>query len=43
MSSFGRVFKVTTFGESHSPSVGCIVEGLPGNFKVDLVNNYINK
>mmetsp|Transcript_8412 Transcript_8412/g.20938 ORF Transcript_8412/g.20938 Transcript_8412/m.20938 type:complete len:430 (-) Transcript_8412:150-1439(-) len=29
MSSFGTLFKVTTFGESHCPGVGCIVEGVP--------------
>ncbi|CCK71857.1 bifunctional chorismate synthase/riboflavin reductase [NAD(P)H] ARO2 KNAG_0I00660 [Huiozyma naganishii CBS 8797] len=29
MSTFGTLFKVTTFGESHCQSVGCIVEGVP--------------
>ncbi|KAF8418589.1 chorismate synthase [Tirmania nivea] len=29
MSSFGTLFKVTTYGESHCLSVGCIVEGCP--------------
>lgn len=29
MSSFGTLFKVTTYGESHCKSVGCIVEGVP--------------
>lgn len=29
MSTFGRVFKVTTYGESHCKSVGCIVDGVP--------------
>lgn len=29
MSSFGRAFRVTTYGESHCPSVGCIVDGVP--------------
>lgn len=29
MSSFGRVFRVTTYGESHCRSVGCIVDGVP--------------
>ena len=29
--SFGRIFTVTTFGESHGPALGCIVDGcLPG-------------
>lgn len=29
MSSFGTVFRVTTYGESHCKSVGCIVDGCP--------------
>ncbi|KAL6714176.1 bifunctional chorismate synthase/riboflavin reductase [NAD(P)H] aro2 [Lecanora helva] len=29
MSTFGRQFRVTTYGESHCPSVGCIVDGVP--------------
>ena len=28
-SSTGRLFRVTTFGESHGPAVGCVVEGCP--------------
>ena len=31
MSTFGRVFRVTTFGESHCKGVGCIVDGVPPN------------
>ena len=27
--SFGRNFVVTTFGESHGPALGCIVDGCP--------------
>ncbi len=27
--SFGKLFTVTTFGESHGPSLGCIVDGCP--------------
>lgn len=29
MSTFGRYFRVTTYGESHCASVGCIVDGVP--------------
>lgn len=29
MSTFGRVFRVTTFGESHGTGVGCIIDGVP--------------
>ena len=28
-SSIGEQFKVTTFGESHGPALGCIVDGCP--------------
>ncbi len=28
-STFGHVFRVTTFGESHGPAIGCIVDGCP--------------
>src|SRR3954470_18147111 len=27
--SIGRLFTVTTFGESHGPALGCIVDGCP--------------
>lgn len=27
--SFGRVFTLTTFGESHGPAMGCVVDGCP--------------
>ncbi|CAI4950234.1 CFC_HP_G0012400.mRNA.1.CDS.1 [Saccharomyces cerevisiae] len=29
MSTFGKLFRVTTYGESHCKSVGCIVDGVP--------------
>ncbi|MBI3674990.1 MAG: chorismate synthase [Proteobacteria bacterium] len=27
--SFGHLFRVTTFGESHGPAMGCVVDGCP--------------
>ncbi|MCP5368181.1 MAG: chorismate synthase [Hyphomicrobiales bacterium] len=27
--SFGQAFRVTTFGESHGPAIGCVVDGVP--------------
>ena len=27
--TFGRMFRVTTFGESHGGGVGCVVDGVP--------------
>ena len=35
-SSFGTLFRVTTFGESHGPAVGCIVDGCPAGIPFDL-------
>src|SRR5690349_14804753 len=27
--TFGHLFRVTTFGESHGPALGCVVDGCP--------------
>jgi chorismate synthase len=27
--SFGKLFRVTTWGESHGPAIGCVVDGTP--------------
>ncbi len=29
--SFGKIFRITTFGESHGPAIGVIVDGVPAN------------
>jgi chorismate synthase len=29
--TFGVLFRVTTFGESHGPAIGCVVDGCPPN------------
>ena len=29
--TFGHMFRVTTFGESHGPAIGCVVDGCPPN------------
>ncbi len=28
-SSFGELFRVTNFGESHGPAIGCVIDGCP--------------
>lgn len=33
--TFGEVFKVTTFGESHGLALGCIVDGCPPGLEID--------
>lgn len=34
--SFGTLFRVTTFGESHGSAIGCIVDGCPAGLEIDL-------
>ncbi len=34
-STFGRLFCVSTFGESHGPAIGCIIDGCPPNIDID--------
>ena len=34
-SSFGNTLRVSVFGQSHSPAIGCVVEGLPVGFHPD--------
>ena len=34
--SFGEIFRVTTFGESHGPGIGAVIEGCPAGLKLDL-------
>lgn len=34
--TFGKNIQVQIFGESHGPAIGCVVEGLPAGFRVDL-------
>jgi chorismate synthase len=33
--SIGRVFTVTSFGESHGPALGCVVDGCPAGLPLD--------
>lgn len=35
-SSFGQQFRVTTWGESHGPSVGVVVDGCPPRIPIDI-------
>lgn len=35
-STFGTTVRVTIFGQSHSEAVGCVVDGLPSGFRLDL-------
>src|SRR4051812_39471005 len=33
--TFGTLFKLTTFGESHGPAIGGIIDGCPAGLKID--------
>ena len=32
--TFGRIFTVTSFGESHGPALGCVVDGCPPGLEI---------
>ncbi len=34
--SFGKVFRITSFGESHGPYVGVCIDGCPSGLKIDI-------
>ena len=36
--TFGKVFTVTTFGESHGSALGCIVDGCPPGLEIDAAD-----
>jgi len=35
LNSFGHLFRVTTWGESHGPALGCVIDGCPPGVAVD--------
>ena len=43
--SFGRLFRFTTWGESHGPSIGCVVDGTPPKLELNEkdVQFWLNK
>ncbi len=34
--SFGNIFRITTFGESHGEAIGGVIDGCPAGLKLDL-------
>ena len=43
--SFGHLFRVTTFGESHGPALGAIVDGCPPNIPLEAqeIQGFLDK
>jgi len=39
MNSYGKLFKITTFGESHGEGIGVVIDGCPAGLEVD--NDFI--
>jgi chorismate synthase len=38
MNSFGRIFRLSIFGESHGPAVGVIIDGCPPGLELDAAD-----
>jgi chorismate synthase len=36
MNTFGRLYRVTTWGESHGPAIGCVIDGCPPGILMPL-------
>lgn len=34
--SFGQLFRISTFGESHGPAIGVMIDGCPAGLRIDL-------
>ena len=33
--SIGKIFRFTTWGESHGPAIGCVVDGVPSKISLN--------
>ena len=36
MNTFGHIFRLTTFGESHGPAIGGVIDGCPAGLHLDF-------
>ncbi len=43
--SFGHLFRITTWGESHGPAIGCVVDGCPPGIPIEAheIQAYLDK
>ena len=40
--TFGKLFRFTTWGESHGPAIGCVVDGCPPNIPIKENQDNLN-
>lgn len=45
MNTFGQLFRLTSFGESHGPGIGGVIDGCPPGIEMDLefIQNELNR
>ena len=45
LNCYGRLFRVTTWGESHGPAIGCVLDGVPPRLALDEsdIQPYLDK
>ena len=36
MNTFGSIYRITTFGESHGAGIGGVIDGIPAGLDVDM-------
>lgn len=36
MNTFGNIYRLTSFGESHGPGIGGVIDGMPAGIEIDL-------
>lgn len=36
MNSFGQIYRLTSFGESHGPAIGGVIDGVPAGIRIDI-------
>nr|WP_306265402.1 chorismate synthase [Pararhizobium sp. IMCC3301] len=43
--SFGHLFRITTWGESHGPGLGCVIDGCPPRLVIseEMIQQWMNK
>ena len=45
MNTFGNIFRLTTFGESHGEAIGGVIDGMPAGIEIDVdfIQNELNR